>query len=299
MQVLMTYIMLESTVKFLRCVRCSSKLELDVFDLDREINEGMLKCLNCNLTFPIIQKIPIMWDDFSKYLFHRRYLSGYLYRNAKDKKIKEYVKSILSENSFSENDRSIIEERWTRIYQNSKNSKFYSAIKKHLESVVPKTKFILEYGCSIGLLTSHLSNSHDVVFGIDRSFHAIMIAKKSLKQNLDYVVADSLSPVFGKLKFDMVIGLNILEFIEPDKLLHHISNQITSGHIVISDPYDFDRGLNSVRTFVDESTLRSMISKFNFKIIQNTKNPSFIPWNLKINSRAELNYKVDLVIAKK
>ena len=34
--------MLESSVKFLKCVRCGSNLELDVFKLDHEIKEGIL-----------------------------------------------------------------------------------------------------------------------------------------------------------------------------------------------------------------------------------------------------------------
>ena len=36
-----------------------------------------------------------------------------------------------------------------------------------------------------------------------------------------------------------------------------------------------------------------------FKINTKTKNPSYIPWNLKLNPRATLNYKVDLIIGKK
>ena len=35
------------------------------------------------------------------------------------------------------------------------------------------------------------------------------------KNNLDYIVADSLSPVFGKLQFDLILALNVLELIEP------------------------------------------------------------------------------------
>jgi len=54
--------MLESTVTFLRCVRCGSKLELDVFKLDKEIEEGILECKKCTLVFPIIEKIPFLWD---------------------------------------------------------------------------------------------------------------------------------------------------------------------------------------------------------------------------------------------
>ena len=55
-------------------------------------------------------------------------------------------------------------------------------------------------------MTSFLAQSHEMVFGIDRSFTALRIAKKLHKNNLDYVVADFLSPMFGKSKFDLVLA---------------------------------------------------------------------------------------------
>ncbi len=164
---------------------------------------------------------------------------------------------------------------------------------------MPSSKLVLEHGCSIGIVTSHLANSNDLVFGVDRSFSAIEYAKKQFKDNLDYFVADSLTPVFGKLQFDLVLALNVLEIIEPQVLLKSISKQITKGYFVISDPYDFDRGPASVKNPMDASTLRINLKNLGFKISNSTKKPSFIPWNLKLNPRATLNYKVDLVIAQK
>ena len=148
-------------------------------------------------------------------------------------------------------------------------------------------------------MTSFLADNHDMVFGIDRSFSALKQAKKSSKENLDYFVADSMSSPFGKLQFNLVLALNILELIEPLELLKHISKQISKGYFVISDPYDFDRGVNSVKNTLDASTLRTNLQNFGFKITSKTKRPSFLPWNLKINPRATLNYKVDFVIGKK
>jgi len=138
-----------------------------------------------------------------------------------------------------------------------------------------------------------------MVFGIDRSFSALRIAKKSFKNNLDYFIADSMSSVFGKLQFDLVLALNILELVEPLELLKHISKQISTGYLVISDPYDFDRGVNSVKNPFDELTLRTTLKNYGFKISSKTKKSSYIPWNLKLNPRAILNYKVDLIIGEK
>jgi 2-polyprenyl-3-methyl-5-hydroxy-6-metoxy-1,4-benzoquinol methylase/uncharacterized protein YbaR (Trm112 family) len=290
--------MLESSAKFLKCVRCGSKLELDVYKVDQEIEEGIFECKKCNLAFPIIEKIPILWDDFSQYLSSRKVLGGKLYRLANTGKMKNFLKSTLSQTKQTNDDRTALEERWSKIYQNNKSSKFYSIIKKNL-NFITKSKLVLEYGCSIGIITSSLADCHDMVFGIDRSFNALRYAKKSSKNNLDYVVADSLSPVFGKLQFDLILALNILELVEPLDLLKHVSKQISSGYFVISDPYDFDRGKNSVKKPIDELTLRTNLSNLGFKILSKTKTPSYIPWNLKLNPRATLNYKVDLIICKK
>ena len=290
--------MLESSLQFLRCVRCGSKLELNAFKIDKEIEEGILGCKKCNLEFPIIEKIPILWDDFSQYLSSRKVLGGKLFRLVQTERLKKFLKSSLSKIDPVCDDRTALEERWSVIYQNSKSSKFYSLLKKNLHSM-EKLNLVVEYGCSIGTMTSFLAEHHEMVFGIDRSFAALRHAKQVCKNNLDYAVSDILSPVFGKSQFDLVLALNILELVEPMELLNHVSKQISSGYFVITDPYDFDRGVNSVKKPLDETTLRMNLKNLGFKILPKTQIPSNVPWNLNLNSRATLNYKVDLVIAKK
>ena len=288
----------EFSLNFLRCVRCGSELELDVFKKETEIDEGILECKKCTLCFPIIKKIPIIWDDFSKYISERMMLGGKLFNFASHDKMKKFLKHSLSISKRNTDDRTTLEERWSRIYQNSQKSKFYSIIKNELD-LMPKSKLVLEYGCSIGIMTSFLANSNQNVFGIDRSFSAISVAKKTQKDNLDYFVADLMSDVFGKTKFDLILALNVLELVEPKGLLKYISQQIPKGHFVISDPYDFDRGKNSVKNPLDELTLRTSLEELGFTISIKTKKPSYLTWNLKLNPRSTLNYKVDLIIAKK
>ncbi|MBI2128522.1 MAG: methyltransferase domain-containing protein [Nitrosarchaeum sp.] len=288
----------EFSLNFLRCVRCGSKLELDVFKKETEIEEGILECKKCTLCFPIIQKIPIIWDDFSKYISERITLGGKLYNSVSHDKMKKFLKHSLSNSKRNTDDRTTLEERWSKIYQNSQKSKFYSIIKNELDAM-QKSKLVLEYGCSIGIMGSFLADSNQTVFGIDRSFSAISIAKKTQKDNLDYFVADLMSDVFGKTKFDLILALNILELVEPKDLLQHISKQILKGDFVISDPYDFDRGKNSVKKPLDELALRTSLEELGFTITAKTKKPSYLTWNLKLNPRTTLNYKVDLIIAKK
>ena len=282
---------------YLRCIKCGSVLELDLFKKCAEIEEGILECKKCRSLYPIIEKIPILWDDFANYISNRRMLGGKLV-NSVSSKMKKFLKNSLTKNIKNIEDRTKLEERWTVIYQNSMRSRFYSRVKNELGQL-PTSKLVLEYGCSIGIISSFLANSSQTVFGVDRSFNAIRIAKKESKENLDYFVADLHSPIFGKTKFDLIIALNLLELIEPAEFLKQISGQIHKGFLIITDPYDYNRGKNSVKKPLYENTLRQNLKNLKFKITSNTDRPSNISWNLKLNSRATLNYKVDLVIAKK
>ncbi len=282
---------------YLRCIKCGSVLELDLFKKCVEIEEGILECKKCRSLYPIIEKIPILWDDFANYISNRRMLGGKLV-NSVSSKMKKFLKNSLTKNIKNIEDRTKLEERWAVIYQNSMRSRFYSRVKNELGQL-PTSKLVLEYGCSIGIISSFLANSSQTVFGVDRSFNAIRIAKKESKENLDYFVADLHSPIFGKTKFDLIIALNLLELIEPAEFLKQISGQIHKGFLIITDPYDYNRGKNSVKKPLYENTLRQNLKNLKFKITSNTDRPSNISWNLKLNSRATLNYKVDLVIAKK
>ena len=288
----------ESSLNYLHCVRCDSKLFLEIFKKNKEVEEGILECKKCGLLFPIIGKIPIIWNDFSNYLSNRIILGGKLYRIVSHEKMKKFLKNILTDALKQNEDRTTLEERWSQIYQNSKNSKFYSFVKNEIQKL-PRAKVVLEHGCSVGITSRFLADHNDIVFGIDRSYAAISVAKKNYKDNLDYFVADSLSPIFGDMKFNGVFALNILELIEPSDFVDHISNQIKKGFFVISDPYDYDRGNKSVKQPLDEITLRKTLKNLGFSILSKTKQPSYHLWDLKISSRCVLNYKVDFIIAKK
>ena len=90
--------MLESTLKFIRCPKCNSNLNIEIYKNSNEIDEGILKCEKCQLKFPIIDKIPIMFIDFKKYISEHKILSGKLYKLASSNEIKKFLK--LSWNNF-------------------------------------------------------------------------------------------------------------------------------------------------------------------------------------------------------
>lgn len=289
----------EFSLDYLVCVRCHSKLEVETLREEVQIDEGFLFCTKCSLTFPVIGKIPILWDDFSNYLSNRPRLGGELFLKARTQKMKSFVKKTLGKITKNSTDISIIEKRWSGIYQLNKKSRFYSKIKDLLKETA-NSKTTLEHGCSIGHMTQHLAKTSTLAFGIDKSYHAISIAKKTRLQNLDFIVADSLVQPFGKTKFDLVVGLNLFELIEPKPLLKLLAGQVQkNGFLAISDPYDFERGTKSVKEPLTEDSIRDEILKLGFAISRQTKKPSFVLWNLRLHNRASLHYKVDLVMAKK
>lgn len=249
--------------------------------------------------FPIIGTIPILWNDFANYLSNRPRLGGEFLTGAKTAKMRSFVKQTLSKIRKNPSDQSIVEKRWSEIYKQNKNSKFYSKIKKRLRTIA-NSGAALEHGCSIGMMTQHLAKNNRVAFGIDKSYHAISEAKKSKLKNLDFFVADSLEHPFGKTKFDLVLGLNLFELIEPKPLLRLLAGQVRKkGWLVLSDPYDFERGAKSVKEPLYEDSIRKEITRHGLVISKKTTKPSRLLWDLRLHKRANLQYKVDLIIGKK
>lgn len=287
----------QSSLNFIFCVRCNGPLELDVFSCSDEIKEGFLLCKKCDILYPIVSGVAILWNDFVSYLSRRKKLGGQLFNEAKNSKLKSHIKKTLSKVEKNVEDQTLIEKRWATIYQNNSKSKFYSKIKSILNQI--ESDVSLEHGCSIGTISEHMAKTSNQVFGIDKSFFAIKTAKEKKLSNADFFVADSLLHPFANQKFGLILALNLLEIIEPIDLIKTISSQMQKGYLIISDPYDFDRGKNSVKHTVNEKELRDELKKYSFSISSDTKKESFIPWNLQIAKRTELKYLVDVVLAKK
>ena len=286
----------KSSLDYLQCVKCHSKLKLDSFIEDEQIVEGVLTCTKCGLVCPIIDSVAVLWNDFSNYLKNRPRLGGELLLATKSEQLKSIVKNALA-NPKPQNDASILEKNWAGIYQSNKNAEFYQTIKKSIENC---TDIALEHGCSIGIMTEHLAQKSNRAFGIDKSFYAIRSAMNLGLQNADFFVADSMEHPFGKTQFDLVVGLNLFELVEPKKLLEMLAAQTKkTGMLILSDPYDYERGENSVKNPLYEDELRITLKNLGFSISDKTKNPSHITWNLVLHERANLQYLVDFIVATK
>jgi len=273
-------------------------LDLEILNEASEITEGFLTCKKCHLKFPIISKIPIMLENLPQFLENRSSLGGFLLKSSLTKNMKQFIKQIMSQIKKSNTDFFDTEKRWTKIYLSNKNSSFYKSVKLHLSKISQK-EFVIEYGSSIGIISNTLGLKHSNVFGIDTSFCALLEAKRKSTKNCEYVLSDVLRHPFGKKKFDLIIALNLFELVEPLSLVNIISSQIRNGTLFLSDPYDYDRGKNSVKHPLNEKQIRKILHQKNFVITKKTKVPSNIIWNLKINDRTNLVYKVDIIHAKK
>lgn len=288
----------QENLKFLFCVKCKDTLDLEILNESSEINEGFLYCKNCRLKFPIILKIPLLLENLSGFIENRSSLGGFLIKSSSTRIMKQFLTKIMSKNKKNDNDFFQTEKRWTNIYIANKNSSFYKTVKSHL-SKLPSKSFVVEYGSSIGIISNTLGKKHGHVFGIDTSFSALLEAKKQSPKNCEYILSDVLQHPLGKKKFELAVALNLLELVEPISLLNIISSQVRKGTIFLSDPYDYDRGKNSVKNPLYEKQIRETLIQKKFIITKSTTKPSTIMWNLKINSRTNLVYKVDIISAMK
>jgi hypothetical protein len=270
-------------------------LELEIFEQKSEIIEGLLSCINCGNLYPIVSSIPFLIENLSSYFSIRTKLGGYLLICTKSPKIKSLIKKSLQKISHIGEDTSELEKNWISIYKKSKQTIFKTKIKNTIR-LLPRCSVVIEHGCSIGAASEILAKYHGMIFGIDKSFFALVEAKKRKIQNADFFLADSLSHPFGKTQFDCVVALNVLELIEPSQLLQVVDSQAYK-FAILSDPYDYERGKNSVKVRLDEMSVRKKLRQLGFKLIRNSNVPQFISWSLNVNSRLILRYKVDLIVA--
>jgi 2-polyprenyl-3-methyl-5-hydroxy-6-metoxy-1,4-benzoquinol methylase/uncharacterized protein YbaR (Trm112 family) len=285
--------------QFIFCVKCKGKLSLEILDeWESVIKEGFFSCSKCHLKYPIISKIPILVEDLTQFLTNRPFLGKWLIKSSLTNTMKKFIKKKILIIAKSKFDLSANEAFWTEIYRNNKSSIFYKNIKFQLSKLPPKN-FVVEYGSSIGTISNTLALKHKQIFGIDKSFFALVEASKKSPKNCTYILSDVINHPFGNKKFDLVVALNLFDIVEPSLLIKTISKQISNGLIFLSDPYDYKRGSNSVKKPLDENQIRATLRQNGFEITNNTKKPKKITWNIKFNERISINYKVDIIIARK
>lgn len=302
-----------------RCVNRVCKkgnLDLDsILQVGDECIEGFLSCKLCNTQYPILEGVPLLVENFSKYASQRINTFGKWIVKCKSSGIKSYLKSEgLKIHGPTMSDRYEENSRWYESYLHFRqdfplDDKLLPLLKKEIkpnniykmltDENLSLDGIGLDIGCSIGSSTFELSKKLSYVFGIDLSFSFILEARKIMQSrkiyNIEFIVADATNLPFESHFFQSIVALNVIDRIDFYKLVSSVNRCIKKqGKLVLIDPYDFVD--NNSKDKLDSTRIRQELESMGY----NTEyGDSYIPWILRVNERCYLFYFVDLVVATK
>ncbi|HEY7079999.1 MAG TPA: methyltransferase domain-containing protein [Nitrososphaeraceae archaeon] len=317
-------------VKFVNHLNCLHhrekrvKLALDELHVvnGNECIEGLLICDQCNIRYPIIEGVPILVKDFVSYVSSRGATYGSWLLACKTLQMKNFLKDFayrlnpeqVSNDRYEQDGHWFAPYKWTQ-YDSTFDDPFLKLLKRDIKPTELYDRIIgrmplrneglaLDLGCSMGYTTLQLSHKYSYAIGIDLSYSSIKEARKRMSRanigNSEFCVADSIDLPFDALRFDLILALNLLELVDPNKLLSSIHRLLKPhAEAVFADPYDYNREPRQMLE-LDGKTFRTLLCDSGFEIFEKSrKAESFIPWILKIANRAYLFYFADVIRASK
>lgn len=227
------------------CTALEMPLELVVREeVDGDILEGELRCLDCDQDYPIEAGIAIILPESTRAILDTE--AGY---NAP-----AMVSSYL----------------WSHFCDLFGDPQATDAYRKWSSQVSPQPGLALDIGCAVGRFAFELGKTHRQVIGIDTSYAFVREARRVLTQGrlafdmviegqlteprscsfedwaldgVEFIVADALALPFRSHIFSTVATLNILEKV-PDPLLHlkEVNRMLTpeAAAFIFSDPFSWD-----------------------------------------------------------
>jgi SAM-dependent methyltransferase/uncharacterized protein YbaR (Trm112 family) len=309
--------MIKSIISDLCCVNNSCNkngLMLEsLLEVGDECIEGFLICRICNSQYPIIQGVPVVLQNFQEYARRRITIYGKWITNSKSFKLMEFLRSmgtkihIPTSNDLYEENNILYRAYLYNHHNNHFDERLLSLLNKkiepdHIYKMLGKKNLSLsgiglDIGCSLGSSTLELANRLPFVFGVDLSFSFILEARRMMHdkmvKNVEFIVSDAINLPFKSRFFQSVVVLNLIDRVDPHKLMVSINGCIKDdGKLILIDPYHFVNENNNDR--FDSIQIRKMVEKLGYKIMSNE---SYIPWIVKMNERSYLFYFVDFILA--
>lgn len=313
--------MKNSVANHLVCVKdsCRSDLELEcIRSKDDDCAEGFLCCQGCRAVYPVIEGVAVLVNDIVSYASDRPRVFGRWLVESKSARMKEFLKQCarqikpLIKNRYEvggawfepylamHSPRSKTDRHFARIIKQDFED-FYTNIVQVILRKFSSKQMCLDLGCATGTTTGKLAGKFGFVFGTDQSFSFIREARKlNNSENMEFLVANAPELPFTTNKFDLIVALNMIDLVEPKKLIECIHSLLSiKGSAVLTDPYDFRDESGNPRKLYDGRSIRRLLVNSGFTIDRSTSGESFWPWILRMYNRAYLVYFADLIIASK
>jgi SAM-dependent methyltransferase/uncharacterized protein YbaR (Trm112 family) len=309
--------LIKKIISDLHCVNNSCKRNGLTLESLREVGdeciEGFLSCNVCNSQYPIVQGVPIILQNFHEYARERIITYGKWIINSKSSKLKDFLRSVgmkihfPTSNDIYEENNILYKAYLYNHHHYHFEDRLLSLLKKkiepnHIYKMLGKKNLNLngiglDIGCCFGSSTFELAKRLPFVFGVDLSFSFIREARNimhdKMTKNVEFIVSDAINLPFESRFFQSIIALNLVDRVDPHKLMASINRCIKdNGKLILIDPYHFVNE-NSNDQF-DSIQIRKIVEKLGYKI---NSNESYVPWIVKMNERSYLFYFVDFIVA--
>jgi len=264
----------KETLNYIICPDCrSDKLSIELFSHNtKEIREGAITCLSCNMWYRIENGIlDLLPRELRKIDVYERFAAKnnlemtFLERKRITKFNKELIEKKKQIDFFNLPNAEDYEKRveGSTYYQALNEIAFLKWSKKNLRS----GDIVIDIGTGTGKICISLAEQNIRTIGIDISEDMVLIAKKKVEsfgfnRSVDFILADAENPPFKKNLFDACIFSGTLHHVpDPAMAITNTSGLIMKNGLFFSlDPHNsplrllFDILLKAWKIYEEEAS---------------------------------------------
>lgn len=121
--------------------------------------------------------------------------------------------------------------------------------KRALLDRLPPSSSILELACGTGILTGLLLERHPGarLVGVDITEDYLRVARarhEGKGRDVRFVLGDAVAaPIAGQAPYDLVVSCYLPKYVDPDRLLDHLSPHLAPGAVVALQDFDRPKGV--------------------------------------------------------